>query len=135
LRPWLLGVAINVLRNRGRSFRRHRAALDRLPPPPDEPDFADDLAGRMDDQRRMRALLALVGRLPQREQDALALCGWSGLSYEQAALALGVPVGTVRSRLSRARARLQKLERELGSGGGQAGGERRPALRPGEGER
>ena len=79
LRPWLLGVATNVLRNRGRSFRRHRAALDRLPPPRDEPDFADELAGRIDDERRMRALLALLSRLPQREQDVVALCVWSGL--------------------------------------------------------
>ena len=39
----------------------------------------------------------------------LALCVWSGLDYAAAAQALGVPVGTVRSRLSRARARLAKL--------------------------
>jgi RNA polymerase sigma-70 factor (ECF subfamily) len=43
------------------------------------------------------------------EQEVLALCVWSGLDYAAAAQALGVPVGTVRSRLSRARARLAKL--------------------------
>lgn len=134
LRPWLLGVATNVLRNRGRSYRRHRAALDRLPPPSVEPDFADELAGRLDDERRMRALLALVSRLPRREQEVVALCAWQRLSYEEAAVAIGVPVGTVRSRLSRGRARLAELERELGRGRGQQVGERHPALRPG-GER
>jgi len=43
------------------------------------------------------------------EQEVLALCVWSGLDYTAAAHALGVPVGTVRSRLSRARAKLAKL--------------------------
>jgi RNA polymerase sigma-70 factor (ECF subfamily) len=51
-------------------------------------------------------VLAGVAALPRREQDVLALCVWSGLSYEDAARALGLPVGTVRSRLSRARRRL-----------------------------
>ena len=132
LLPWLLGVARNVLRNRGRSFRRHRAALDRLPPPPAEPDFADDLAGRLDDEREIRAVLAVVDRLPRGDRDVLELCVWSGLSYEQAAVALGVPVGTVRSRLSRARTRLRKLGLEPAGPGGQERGERETALRLGE---
>ena len=62
----------------------------------------------------MQDVLALIGRLPRREQEVFALCGWSELSYEDAALALGVPVGTVRSRLSRARARLRELEPAFG---------------------
>ena len=132
LLPWLLGVARNVLRNRGRSFRRHKAALDRLPPPAAEPDFADDVAGRLDDEREIRAVLAVVDRLPRADRDVLELCAWSGLSYEQAAVALGVPVGTVRSRLSRARARLRTLGLEPGQVSGQARGERQTALRPQE---
>jgi RNA polymerase sigma-70 factor (ECF subfamily) len=52
--------------------------------------------------------------LPRREQDVFVLCVAMEVSYEDAALALGVPVGTVRSRLSRARARL--LELDPGSG-------------------
>ncbi len=52
----------------------------------------------------MRAVLEQVGRLPRRQQDVVALCIWSGLTYEEAAVGLGVPVGTVRSRLARARA-------------------------------
>src|SRR5215471_13632151 len=48
LRPWLLGIAVNVSRNLARASRRYQAAMSRLPPPPLEPDFADDLAGRLD---------------------------------------------------------------------------------------
>lgn len=62
----------------------------------------------------MLRVLRLVEELPRREQEVLALCAWSGLSYEEAALALGVPVGTVRSRLSRARRRLAELEAACG---------------------
>jgi RNA polymerase sigma factor (sigma-70 family) len=106
LLPWLYGVATNVLRSRSRSLRRYRAALERLPRG-HESDFADDVDGRLDDECRMRDVLVAIQLLPQRDQDVLALCVWSELSYEQAALALELPVGTVRSRLSRARRRLR----------------------------
>jgi RNA polymerase sigma-70 factor (ECF subfamily) len=104
--PWLYGVATNVVRNRARSMRRHRAALERLPRG-HEPDFANDAVERLDDARRMRNVLESFRLLPRRDQDVLALCIWSELSYEEAAVALGVPVGTVRSRLARARSRLR----------------------------
>ena len=106
--PWLLGVATNVLRNRWRSQRRHRAALLRLPRERG-PDFAEDADARLDDEREMRRVLRAFRRLPRRDQDVLALCAWAGLSYEEAAAALELPVGTVRSRLSRARSRLREL--------------------------
>ena len=112
--PWLLGVATNLARNQQRTLRRHRAALERLTPPSVQEDFVDDLAGRMDDERTVRNVLGLLGRLPRREQEVLALCAWDGLGYAEAAVALGVPVGTVRSRLSRAR---RRLERSLGEAG------------------
>jgi RNA polymerase sigma factor (sigma-70 family) len=121
--PWLLGVATNVLRNGWRSRRRRAAALARLRPA-DEPDFAEDIDARLDDERSMRDVLALVARLPRREREVLALCVWGELSYEQAAIALGIPVGTVRSRLSRARGRL----RELGVADGHERGGNRAAL-------
>ena len=110
-RPWLLGVANNLLRNHRRSLRRQRAALARLPGPAPAPDPADDVAGRLADERQMRRVLALVERLPRRDQEVLALCAWSELTYLEAATVLDVPVGTVRSRLARARARLAELER------------------------
>jgi RNA polymerase sigma-70 factor (ECF subfamily) len=111
--PWLLGVAVNVLRNRRRSERRHRAALERLPIQR-AVDFADDADGRLDDELRMRATLRTIAKLPRREQEVLALCVWPGLSYEDAALALNLPVGTVRSRLSRARVRVRELMSDSG---------------------
>jgi DNA-directed RNA polymerase specialized sigma24 family protein len=108
LLPWLLGIASNVTRNVSRAARRHRAAVLRLPVPSSVPDFADELAGRIDDAAQLREVC-----------QALA-----GLGYAGAAKALGVPVGTVRSRLSRARRKLQRLVGEPGPGGGtgQGGG-------------
>jgi RNA polymerase sigma factor (sigma-70 family) len=108
LLPWLLGVATNVIRNQRRSLRRYRAALERLPPLEFERDFAEDLTERLDAERRMRTVLADVRRMPRAEQEVLALCIWEGLSSGAVAEALGVPEGTVRSRLFRARARLRE---------------------------
>jgi RNA polymerase sigma factor (sigma-70 family) len=114
--PWLFGVATNVLRNRRRSQWRYRAALERIPPEHGE-DFADDANARLDDERRMRCALRSLSKLPKREQDVIALCGWADLSYEEAAIALDIPVGTVRSRLSRARTRLRELDGPSGHEG------------------
>lgn len=108
--PLLYGIATNVLRNHRRSVRRRRDAFARLPlERAEEPDFAEDGAMRLDDQAAMRRLLSVFARLPRREQDVVALCDWSGLSYESAALALDIPIGTVRSRLARGRRRLREL--------------------------
>jgi RNA polymerase sigma-70 factor (ECF subfamily) len=108
--PLLYGIATNALRNHRRSLRRRRDAFARLPlERTEEPDFAEEGAIRLDDQVAMRRLLSLFGQLPRREQDAVALCDWSGLSYEDAAVALDIPIGTVRSRLARGRRRLREL--------------------------
>ena len=112
--PWLFGIATNVVRNRRRSERRYAAALRRVAQPAPEPGFADDSDERIDDEELMGRALALLARLPRREQEVFALCAWSGFSYEDAAVALRIPVGTVRSRLSRARARLQELDPGIG---------------------
>ncbi|CUR54916.1 RNA polymerase sigma factor, sigma-70 family (fragment) [metagenome] len=104
--PWLYGIATNVCRNATRKQRRHLNAVGRLPSPEATPDHADQVASRLDDERRMARLLSVLRTLPQRDQDVLSLVAWSGLSYEQTAAALDVPVGTVRSRLARARQRL-----------------------------
>jgi RNA polymerase sigma factor (sigma-70 family) len=107
-RPWLFGIATNLLRNQRRSLRRHAAALRRVPPLDRELDFADDLAARIDAERRARLLVDRLGRLPRRYRDVVGLCLLAGLTYEEAAAALGVPIGTVRSRLARARRQLSE---------------------------
>ncbi|MEU4654820.1 RNA polymerase sigma factor [Streptomyces sp. NPDC023723] len=114
LRPWLLGIATNKARNANRGTGRRLAFLARRLEPEAVADFADETVGRVDDARRLAAVRQAMGRLRQTEREVLALCVWSGLDYPQAAQALGVPVGTVRSRLSRARARLRRLtDRQL----------------------
>jgi RNA polymerase sigma factor (sigma-70 family) len=138
LRPWVLGIAVNVTRNFSRAARRHRAALGRLPRPDDVPDFADEVAARIDDTARLNAVRAALAALRRPEREVLALCVWSGLDYSAAAQALGVPVGTVRSRLSRARRRLEGLvsaaaaqhSTEPVQASGQEPGSRHPAARP-----
>lgn len=112
--PWLYGIATNIVRHQHRSDRRFAAALTRLPRPEPEPDFAGVVTERLDYEHQAQQALTRLRMLPKREQDVFFLCAGMELSYEDAALALGLPVGTVRSRLSRARARL----RELGTGSG-----------------
>lgn len=107
--PWLYGVATNVCRNATRSRRRWLRAVSALPRPDTEPDHAERVTDRLGSSARMQAVLAAIDALPPHEREVLGLVAWSGLSYEQAAAALDVPVGTVRSRLSRARARLTDL--------------------------
>ncbi|MEV0903076.1 RNA polymerase sigma factor [Actinoplanes sp. NPDC049802] len=107
--PWLYGIARRTVQHRWRTVLRHRRALSLLPPPPPAPDHADEVAARLDDERHLAAVRQALDRLRPAERDVLILCAWQGLGYAAAAVALGVPVGTVRSRLSRARARLETV--------------------------
>ncbi|HVB42592.1 MAG TPA: RNA polymerase sigma factor [Streptosporangiaceae bacterium] len=107
--PWLLGVANNATRNAQRTLRRHRALLAKLPPPQEEDDIAADAVTKVDQERLAQHLLCAMGGLREAEREVIALCGWAGLTYAEAAVALGVPEGTVRSRLSRARQHLREL--------------------------
>jgi RNA polymerase sigma factor (sigma-70 family) len=77
LLPWLLVIALNVTRNISRAARRHQAAMSRLPLRADEPDFADELADRIDDATRLEAVRTALSRLRRGERDVLALCVWS----------------------------------------------------------
>jgi RNA polymerase sigma-70 factor (ECF subfamily) len=114
LLPWLYGIATNVLRNRRRALWRHRDLVAQLADGPTT--AAPDAAARAEAAEQMRTVLTRVATLPRKQQDVVALCVWSGLSYEEAAAALDVPVGTVRSRLARARAALTELDGLPGHG-------------------
>ncbi|MEU0930982.1 RNA polymerase sigma factor [Streptomyces malaysiensis] len=123
-RPWLLGIATNVTRNTARAARRHQAALASLPPPGPVPDFADEVARRLADTEELAAAQRALRTMRRGEREVFTLCVWEGLDAATAAEALGLAVGTVRARLSRARKRLRKLtELELigGTGGGNRG--------------
>ncbi|MFJ2672971.1 MULTISPECIES: RNA polymerase sigma factor [unclassified Streptomyces] len=115
LRPWLLGIATNTARNQFRSNRRYRAAANAAAAAElSFPDHADEVAGRVDDRRRLATVLTSLAALRRTEREVIALCLGEGLDYEAAAEALGIPVGTVASRLSRARKKLRALaEAEL----------------------
>jgi RNA polymerase sigma factor (sigma-70 family) len=120
LKPWLLGISVNVLRNLRRAQRRHRDALARLPDPAPMPDFSDEVAGRLDDAAQLATVLAALTQLRRGQREVVTLCVWAGLDYAAAAEALGVPVGTVRSRLARAR---QELRRRAGLAAGEPAGQ------------
>jgi RNA polymerase sigma factor (sigma-70 family) len=107
--PLLLGIAANVMRNRWRAERRHRVALERMPVPAESWVPHEEAVEKAADEQRMRELLGTLGQLPKREQELIVLCVWMGLSYEEAADALGIAVGTVASRLSRGKNRLRTL--------------------------
>lgn len=109
LRPWLIGVAHNKIRNESRGLRRLALAVGRLTER-EIPDFTDDLAERLADEERMAHLNQAVSGLPREELDCLLLYAWGELAYEEIADVLRVPIGTVRSRLSRARGRLRELD-------------------------
>lgn len=118
---WLWAVALNESRGSYRRERRSHAAESRSLPSPAPEDHATAVDERLDDERRMRAILDQVQRLRPEEQDVLALVVFAELSYDEAAATLEVPIGTVRSRLARARKRLAALEHEGGrdeEGGG-----------------
>ncbi|MEU8473002.1 RNA polymerase sigma factor [Streptomyces sp. NPDC029006] len=110
LRPWLLGIATNTARNQYRSNRRYRAAANAAAAAElSVPDHADEVADRVDDRQRLATALTALAALRRPEREVITLCLGEGLDYEAAAGALGIPVGTVASRLSRARKKLRAL--------------------------
>lgn len=101
--PWLFGIATNLLRRGFRSETRHQRALLRVHLH-DEADPADRALDRVEAAALGPALAAALGQLPTVYRDALLLHVWGDLTYEQVADATHVSVGTVRSRIHRARA-------------------------------
>jgi RNA polymerase sigma-70 factor (ECF subfamily) len=121
LLPWLYGVATNVLHNHRRSLRRHRAAMQRVRALPVAPNDERAAAAKLDAEREMRAVLESIQNLSRADQEILVLCVWEGLGYAEAAAALGIPIGTVRSRLARARERLRNDTEPHRAGGHKRG--------------
>jgi RNA polymerase sigma factor (sigma-70 family) len=107
VRPWLYGIAQNVLRGHRRTERRQLAAYARLgvDPVADPMAVADD---RVDAERAGPRLAEALLALGAKDRETLLLFAWSGMTYDEVAAAAGVPVGTVRSRLHRARATLRE---------------------------
>jgi RNA polymerase sigma-70 factor (ECF subfamily) len=109
VRAWLLAVAGNSARTERRSLARRLRLAARIGPQPATADHADDVAARVDDERRMAEVLAAARRLPRAEREALQLCVWGEIPYPEAAEVLGIEVASVRARVSRGRSRLARL--------------------------
>jgi RNA polymerase sigma-70 factor, ECF subfamily len=111
-RPLLLVVAGLECRNVLRSARRSAALVERmvqLPAGDGGPDPATEAAARVDDERAMSDIRRVLAAIPAKQREVVELVAWSGCSMAEAATALGVPEGTVKSRLARARANLAGL--------------------------
>jgi RNA polymerase sigma factor (sigma-70 family) len=106
-RPWLYGMATLVLaqhrRDEARQLRIRLAAV----PEPHQPGHGERVAGDVTAAAIRGALAASLAGLPASDRDVLLLIAWEQLSYDEVARALDIPVGTVKSRLSRARTRLR----------------------------
>ena len=109
-RPWLLGIATNVLRHHYRSEHRRMARLRAVPHTP-EPvdDLSESVAAAVDESFDSERIDRALNQIDDRSRDVLLLAASGDLTYEEIARALGVPVGTVRSRLARGRRRLREL--------------------------
>jgi RNA polymerase sigma-70 factor (ECF subfamily) len=111
-RPWLLGIASNLVRRHHRAEERRWRAYRRYA-------GGDQGSGeaRMVDGSGEAALASGLAELSAGERDVLLLYAWFDLSYGEIALALGVPVGTVRSRLNSGRRRMRATVGERGADG------------------
>lgn len=112
-RPWLYGIAHNVLRTHLRTEGRMLAAYARTGVDPAMDSTASDslsaVPARVDATAQRAAMARALAALRPAERDVLLLVAWADFSYEEVAQALQLPVGTVRSRLHRARAVMRRL--------------------------
>lgn len=108
-RPWLYGIATRAIsqyrRDEARQLRIRLAAVSE----PDVPGHAERVAGDVTARALRGPLAAALTELPAGDRDVLILIAWEQLTYDEVARALGIPIGTVRSRLNRARTRLRPV--------------------------
>lgn len=111
-RAWLFGIATNVLRRHRRTelrlFRNQVRAVLRETPPDDA---IHDVEDTVDAATRWQRLADALDQLSDDDRDLLVLTAWEQMSSVEVALVLGIPPGTVRSRLHRIRAALAAIER------------------------
>ncbi|MEV4171756.1 RNA polymerase sigma factor [Nonomuraea sp. NPDC049709] len=108
-RSWLYGIATNLIgRHRRREIGLYRALSRTGADSVTEP-FTDEVERRVAAGAASRRLAKALAGLSQKHRDTLLLVAWTELTYEEAAVALGVPVGTVRSRVNRARGKLRRV--------------------------
>jgi RNA polymerase sigma-70 factor (ECF subfamily) len=100
-RPWLLGIATNLIRHHARSERVHWTALRRMTVERDEEDPANE--DGLDAARTAPAIVAALATLAQSDRDAFLMYALGELTYPEVAEAMGIPVGTVRSKIFRVR--------------------------------
>lgn len=107
-KPWLFGIAVRLMRNhRAREAAHWRSVVSATVAAEVDHDGEIGAAGdRVDAAAVLRRLAPALAALPTRDRETLQLYAWSDLTYEELAVALGIPVGTVRSRLNRVRRRL-----------------------------
>ncbi|MDF5751170.1 RNA polymerase sigma factor [Spongiactinospora sp. TRM90649] len=116
-RPWLYGIATTLVARHRRQEERMLRALSRTghdPLPEPEADAVLSRVAALDKERELAAALAGMAR---GDRDVLLLVAWEDFSYEEVARALGIPLGTVRSRLHRARRKARAVlgdDEELG---------------------
>ena len=109
-RPWLFGIASHLIANHRRAERRRLAALKRDSNRREHAngEHADDVVNRATAQALTAQLADGLAALKTRDREVLLLHAWGELSYAEIAEALDVPIGTVRSRLNRARAQMHR---------------------------
>ncbi|RSN49004.1 RNA polymerase subunit sigma-70 [Actinomadura sp. WAC 06369] len=112
-RPWLFGIATNLMKRHVRTEVRQLRTLHRTGADPVAEPFTDRSDERVSAQAAGPRIAAALAAMPKGHRDALLLFAWGGLSYVQVAEALGVRLGTVRSRINRARRRLRAELGEL----------------------
>ncbi|MER7000798.1 RNA polymerase sigma factor [Streptomyces sp. NPDC000410] len=110
-RPWLYGIAANLIGRQRRTELRALRALARTGHDPVAESWADRADDRVAAQAVQAPLAAALARLSAGDRHVLLLIAWEDFSYQEVAEALSIPIGTVRSRLNRAR---RKVRAELG---------------------